>query len=240
MEAADLRAYIGAILLFPLSFLFGLLTMLSCIFSRKRLPTFFMRSWAKSILAVAGVRLRVEGLEHLRSDRATIYMPNHTSIMDIPILIAALPIDLRFLFKKSLLFIPIIGQAIYFMGMIPIDRARGSRAMVSLEKAGKRVKNGLHLLIFPEGTRSHSGDLQSFKMGGFLLATRESIDILPISVNNTRQLCGRSSFTAKKGVIQMTIHPRIETADYSPGDRKRLAGLIRQKIMAGIKTSNAS
>ncbi len=235
MKVANLRAYIAAILIFPLSFFFGLMAMLSCAFSRKTLPTFFMRSWAKSILAIAGVRILVEGLNHIAPKRATIYMPNHTSIMDIPILIAALPVDLRFIFKKSLLYIPVIGQAIYFMGMIPIDRVRGAKAMGSLEKAGKRLKSGLHLLIFPEGTRSRDGNLQAFKMGGFLLATRESIDILPISVNHTRELCDRNSILARQGEIEMVIHPRIETGEYAPPDRKRLAALIRQKIVAGIK-----
>lgn len=214
---------------------FAIGAILGCLSFRKEAPTFFMQWWAKFILWTCRINVEIKGLEKLSKDRPAIYMANHASILDIPILIAALPVDLRFVFKKSILWIPFLGIAIWAMGMIPIDRGNRSKASASLKKAGKRIRNGLHVLIFPEGTRSLTADLLPFKKGGFYLALEEHIDIVPISILNSRQLCGRNSVLGDKGTIYMHVHDRFPTTDYTLNDRAEVAAKM-QKIIASELT----
>ncbi len=194
-----------------------------------------MRGWAKTLMALYGVRLDVRGLEYVDPNRPSIYMANHASPVDIIMLIVALPVDLRFIFKHSLLWFPFVGQAIYLMGMIPINRAAGPRAAASLNKAGNQIRKGKHFLIFPEGTRTRDGKLRTFKKGGFYLAIQQDIDIVPISINNSRALCGRNSILARKGTVEVTIHPRVPTLDYSLEKRTELITRIRETILSALK-----
>lgn len=211
------------------------LTMVTCLFSRKHLPTWVMHSWGKILLAMAGIRLHIEGMEHIQPDKPSIYMPNHASIMDIPVLAAALPVHLRFIFKQSILFIPLVGQVIWLMGMIPINRTSRAKAIASINKAGERVRKGYDILIFPEGTRTRHGEILPFKKGGFVLATSNQIDIVPISLSHTRQLCGVSSIFPKQGTVEIVIHPRITAEAYSNLSRDELMTSVRHQIVSGLR-----
>ena len=193
-----------------------------------------MRWWADTLLALAGIRVEISGMQHVHPGEASIYMANHTSILDILVLISALPVDLRFIFKKSLLWAPVVGQAIYLMGMIPIDRSGGNKAHESLKKAGLQIKKGKHILVFPEGTRTRTGRLASFKKGGFILALQQAIPIVPISINNSRNLCGRNSIWAKKGTVSVFIHARVDTGNYRIANRNQLVAEVRATIASGL------
>ena len=203
---------------------------LSCITFTRRVPTLMMRTWGKFLLWVGGVKLHIEGLENADPHRPAIYMVNHTSAIDIPILVAALPVHLRFLFKNSLMWVPILGWSIYAMGMIPVDRSNKLKAAVSLRKAADRIRSGFHVLIFPEGTRSRDGRLLPFKKGGFRLALTENVDIIPVTLRNSTEICGRNSMVAKPGVVEMVIHPRYSTANCTMADRERVVREIRNII----------
>lgn len=194
-----------------------------------------MRAWAKIILWLYGVRLVVETEVPLMPDRPAIYMSNHASMIDIPVLVAALPMHFRFIYKKSLSYIPFVGQAMLLMAMVPIDRGNRDRAVRSLRKAGVLIKKGIDLMIFPEGTRTRSGELLPFKKGGFLLAIQEKIDIVPISLSHSQKLAGRSSILASPGTIEVKVHERIDVSNYNLADRSNLVLRVRQKIASGIK-----
>lgn len=208
--------------------------MLSCLGFNKTWPTWFMRSWGKTLLWLNGMKLEITGIEHIDANRPAIYMANHASMLDIPVLIAALPVHLRFIFKKSILLIPFLGQAIYAMGMIPIDRGNRHKASRSLQKAGNRIRGGFHVLIFPEGTRTKSDKLLPFKKGGFHLALEERIDIVPITLCNTRALCGRDSVIGRPGTIRLIIHKRVEIAAYSMEQRQLLINAIQATIASSL------
>ena len=205
------------------------------LFSRRMGPTKIMRAWAKIILWLYGVRLVVETEVPLMPDRPAIYMSNHASMIDIPVLVAALPMHFRFIYKKSLSYIPFVGQAMLLMAMVPIDRGNRDRAVRSLRKAGVLIKKGIDLMIFPEGTRTRSGELLPFKKGGFLLAIQEKIDIVPISLSHSQKLAGRSSILASPGTIEVKVHERIDVSNYNLADRSNLVLRVRQKIASGIK-----
>lgn len=223
----------------PFVLILTMLLALACIcvalFSRRKGPTAIMRLWGKAVLWLYGVRLNISGAELLQPSKPAIYMSNHESMIDIPVLVAALPLDIRFVYKKSLSYIPFVGQAMLLMAMVPIDRGNRERAIKSLRKAGSLIKKGIDLLIFPEGTRTRSGELLPFKKGGFLLAIQEDIDIVPISLSFSQKLAGRNSIWANSGVIEVGIHARIDVKDYNLQDRSDLMNRVRQRIASGIK-----
>jgi len=231
------RPLINIILGAPLLFLTLVGISVTCILPLAA-GTAIGRWWAKSLLWIAGVKIDISGLENVDPKRPCIYMPNHASMIDIPILVAMLPVNLRFLFKKELLYIPLFGLAIYLMGMVPIDRGRRTKAKKSLKKAGDRVKEGSHLLIFPEGTRSPDGRLMQFKKGGFYLALEENIDIIPISINGSRKLGGRSSVWFQSGQIRMVVHSRISMGSYNLETRKEAIGRVREIIASGLEADH--
>ncbi len=162
-------------------------------------------------------------------------MPNEASVIDIPVLIWALPVDLRFIFKQSIIFIPLLGLAIWMMGMIPINRSNRTKAKQSLKKAGERIRNGSHVLIFPEGTRSDGTELLPFKKGGFYLALQEHIDIIPISIFDSPALCDRNSVVSRKGTIKVQIHPRYELKESDLENRAEVIQNVRDIINSSFE-----
>lgn len=230
-----MRKYFAAPLVLLFTLVLAFTCILTAIFSRRAGATFIMRLWGKMVLWLYGVKLNISGEEHLRPDEPAIYMSNHASMIDIPVLIAALPLHLRFIYKKTLSYIPIVGQAMLLMAMIPIDRGNREKAIKSLRKAGVLIKKGIDLLIFPEGTRTRTGELLPFKKGGFLLAIQEKIDIVPISLSHSQALAGRNSVLAQSGTIEVVVHERIDVSDYKRAERSILVDRVRQKIASEIK-----
>lgn len=212
----------------------ALLTMLSLLVNRKRLPTLCMRLYAASYLRAAGVRFVVKGLENLERG-PSLYMANHASALDIPALIMALPVDVRFIYKKSLGYVPLVGWAMFLMGMIPIDRANRKNALKSLARAGQRIQRGFQVLIFPEGTRTRSGELQEFKKGGFLLAKQARLPIVPLTVRHSHRLCGRNSLLASPGELEILIHPSIPGQQVGEARVGDTLAAVRATIAEGLQ-----
>jgi 1-acyl-sn-glycerol-3-phosphate acyltransferase len=196
-----------------------------------------MRSWAHSLVRLYNVDVEIDGLEHVDPQRPVIYMPNHASMVDIVVLIHSLPVDLRFIFKKSLLYVPVLGQAIHFMGMVPIDRSNMHKATESLRNAGRQIRAGSHVLIFPEGTRTRTGNLLPFKKGGFYLAIQEKIDIVPISINNSQSVGGVNSILIRTGCVKVRIHPPVRTSEFNLETRHALIRRVRETIDSGLEGS---
>jgi len=144
-----------------------------------------VRIWAKCILVASGVKVTVKG--HLNIDPAGsyIYMSNHLSNFDIPVLLAYLPVQFRWLAKAELFKIPIFGYAMQRAGYISINRFDRKSAIQSLNKVAEIIRNGTSVIIFPEGTRSQNQNIQSFKKGGFVLAVDSGVPITPMIIHGT-------------------------------------------------------
>ncbi|MFP4087822.1 MAG: lysophospholipid acyltransferase family protein, partial [Desulfobacteraceae bacterium] len=136
--------------------------------------------WAQGILRVCGIRVKVKGQAGLNPGVPRIYMVNHQSFFDIFILLAHLPVDFKFILKRELMRIPLLGPAMKGAKYIAIERDDPRMAVKSMNQAAQQIKQGASVLIFPEGTRSRDGRLQPFKKGGFSLAVKAGCDIVPV------------------------------------------------------------
>jgi 1-acyl-sn-glycerol-3-phosphate acyltransferase len=195
---------------------------------------FARRLWAPTLLWVAGARLEVEGLEHLDAGRPTLYASNHQSTLDIPVLFVALPVNLRFIAKEQLRWVPLIGWYILMAGHILIDRSNRTRAIASLERAAEEVvRRRISLIVFPEGTRSPDGRILPFKHGSFGLALKARIPVVPVTVEGSAQMMPRRSWRIRPGPIRVRIAAPVAIDGFDVNDRAGLARVVREAVVRG-------
>ncbi|MDY7035267.1 MAG: lysophospholipid acyltransferase family protein [Thermodesulfobacteriota bacterium] len=187
--------------------------------------------WARMILRVCGVKVAVTGWQNVDSRRPHIYMANHQSYFDILALLAYLPVDFKFILKQELMKIPLFGLAMKRAGYIAINREDPRKAVRGINEASKRIKNGTSVLIFPEGTRSVDGRLQSFKRGGFYLALKSGCDLLPVTIINSHNIVPKGSLRVNRGVITMAIGKPISVKTYTKKDTDQLMNRVREAII---------
>lgn len=195
--------------------------------SKGKIAFFLSKVFSKIIVTVSGIKIFVEGKELLNPDAEYIFISNHISYLDIPVLMQALPNNIRFIYKKNMNKIPIFGWAMYLTKYIPIDRENGREAMKSLKKAAGLTKKGLSIVIFPEGTRSEDGNIMEFKRGFSVLADEAKKKIVPILIKGTNKILGKDSLSIKPGKVGVKIFTPIE---YSR-DKKLFDG-IRDLLVA--------
>lgn len=195
------------------------------------------RLWGRSILVVSRIKVTVEGLSSIDQQRPYIYMPNHQSNFDIPVLLGHLAVQFRWLAKLELFKIPIFGHAMRKAGYISIDRNNRESAIQSLEMAAEKIKNGVSVLIFPEGTRSRDGKIQPFKKGGFVMAIDSGVPIVPVIISGARSIMTKGKFSVNPGRIRMSIQQPIDTTIYSRDTKEALMqhvrGVIRDNYESG-------
>ncbi len=193
------------------------------------------RIWAKCILVASGVKVTVKGLPNIDPAGSYIYMSNHLSNFDIPILMSYLPVQFRWLAKAELFRIPLFGYAMKRAGYISIDRSDRKSAIQSLNKAAKIIRNGVSVVIFPEGTRSQDNNIQPFKKGGFFLAIDSGVHIVPIIIHGTWSIMPKKQFLVKPGNVVLEITSPIESSDYTRETRDDLMEKIRNVIMESFE-----
>ena len=181
------------------------------LFSRTgNLPHILARTWARFTLLCANVRVEVRGSENITQGPA-IYMPNHVSHFDVFALLGYLNVQFRWIAKKELFSIPLLGLAMRRAGYVLIDRSRHDRAMASMREAAHKISRGTSIVIFPEGTRSCDANLQfPFKKGGFHLAVQSGVPIVPITVLGSRDVLPKHGKRVKPGKIILNIGKPIE------------------------------
>jgi len=193
---------------------------------------FVAKRWMMHIGSVAGLKLDIQGLEHLDKDGRYIFVANHQSALDIPAVHLALPYHLSFIAKKELFFIPFLGWGMALMGHIWIDRSSASRAMRSIRRAVKKLAKGnCSLVIFAEGTRSYDGKIARFKKGGFALALESKVPIVPVAISGTRILLPKKKMRVMPGTAQVHIAKPIAYQEIEGMDRLAIAELVRSKVV---------
>jgi 1-acyl-sn-glycerol-3-phosphate acyltransferase len=194
------------------------------------------RLWANSILWVSRVKITVTGSEKLDPQRSYIYMPNHQSNADIPLLLGRLPVQFRWLAKAELFRIPIFGRAMRGVGYISIDRSNRKSAFASLKRAAQTIRNGTSVLIFPEGTRSRDGRILPFKKGGFVLAVDAGVPIVPIVIRGTRDIIPKGHFMIHPAPVTMEILDPVETEAYTRKTKDALLERIRAILIDNFES----
>ena len=191
--------------------------------------TRFARGWARTILFVTGVRLRVLHLERIEAGRSAVIVANHSSMADILVLFAGLPVQIRFMAKRSVFRTPILGWGIAAAGFVPVDRGDSVRGRLSVAVALKRLSGGRSIVVFPEETRS-SGELLPFKKGAALVAIRAGLPMLPIAIVGTSRVLPRGSLRSSPGPVTLVVGEPIETSGKTDEDRNDLTLIAREAI----------
>jgi 1-acyl-sn-glycerol-3-phosphate acyltransferase len=187
--------------------------------------------WAKKILKAARLDVTVEGLEHLSDDQPAIFIANHQSWMDVFVLCASLPVDYRFVAKKELEGIPIFSAAWKKCGHISLDRGDLNKAIGSLEYAGNIMRNDrATVIMFPEGTRSRTGELQPFKRGAFVLAIQTGIPVVPAVILGTRDAMPKGDWKVRPAQVRVRIGAPIPVDGLGHGDREALSRVARDAV----------
>jgi 1-acyl-sn-glycerol-3-phosphate acyltransferase len=188
------------------------------------------RAWSWLILKTSGIRVRVEGLGHVDEGQPLIFCANHQSAMDIPILFVNLPVQFRFVAKRSLFHLPFLGWHLQRSGHIPVVRDRPREALKSMETVAQRIREGKSVLLFPEGHRSRTGRMLPFKAGSFYIAILAGVPIVPITLNGTRQVLKPDTYHVRPGQTEMIVHPPIPTQGLTLQDVDALSRKVRDVI----------
>jgi 1-acyl-sn-glycerol-3-phosphate acyltransferase len=189
--------------------------------------------WGRAILWTSGVRLVRHG-ELPPEHRSVIFVANHSSIYDTPIMFTALPRQLRLMAKAALAYVPFIGWHLARSGHLLVNRQNPGASI--FKKMQRMAGQGASLFVFPEGSRSIDGTLKRFKGGMFLLAIENQLPIVPVSVRGSRVVMPKGRLRVDPATVYVTIHPEISTADLSREDARALADRVRGIVAAGLQS----
>ena len=178
-------------------------------------------------VAAGGISIEISGRENLPA-QSCIFMSNHVSNLDPPVLLPCLPGRSSVLLKKQLMSIPFVGTAMKMGKFVPVERGHSvEAAKASIAAAGDALRSGLNILVFPEGTRSKDGRLSAFKKGPFFLAEETKAPIVPVAISGTEGMMSKGSFAVRPGVARIQFLSAIEPSDYA----------TREALMAAVRTA---
>jgi len=181
---------------------------------------------------LTGVNVEVRGRERFDPMLTYIYMCNHTSNLDPPIVVPVIPRRTSVLVKKELFRVPVLGRAMRLGDLVPVDRANRDAAIASVERAGAVMKKGLNMMVFPEGTRSVDGKLLPFKKGPFYLAMETGVPVIPMTIVGSHELWPKGRFGVRKGTVTVVFHEPMDPKQYN--DREALMAAVRGKIESAL------
>ncbi|HSQ79324.1 MAG TPA: lysophospholipid acyltransferase family protein [Candidatus Bathyarchaeia archaeon] len=188
--------------------------------------------WAMRVSRrILGVSIEVSGLERIEAGRPYVFMPNHESFLDGPLVMVLIPGVARVILKKSVLKIPIVGTAMLYVGFVPVDRKGAEGGKKSIARAVRLMaKHRYSFLIFPEGTRSLDGRIGSFRRGGFFLALDSGAPIVPVTIIGTGALMPKKQWYARRGRVRVIFHEPIPVDGYAVDTMAGLMEKVREAI----------
>jgi len=191
-----------------------------------------MRIWSNGLLAASMVRVEATYDPGLEPGRSYIFLANHQSLYDIPVLLATCPGLLRMMAKRGLFQIPILGWGLWAGGFIPVDRADRSTARQTFAAAAERLRAGTSIALFPEGTRAPTDALLPFQRGGFLLALKSGLPIVPVGIRGTRAIRSRGGLRIHPGTAVVSYGAPIQAAGYGLRRKRELIDEVRRQVAA--------
>lgn len=215
---------LATLVIAPLAALFGMLGLDRVCYAQ-------VRAWAWMLHASTGVRSRAVGLEHVPTRGSYVVISSHTSHLDGPAIAHTLPHPVYFVIKQELTRIPVWGYAVVKVGFIAVDRSNSEQARCQMERAVEAIRGGRRVLVFAEGTRSPDGHLQPFKKGGFHLAVKAQVPILPVAVNGSHKLLPKGAPAALPGCVEVAVGQPIATDGLTCDDVPDLIARTRAAIL---------
>jgi 1-acyl-sn-glycerol-3-phosphate acyltransferase len=199
-------------------------------------PLYRWSMWiVRTGVKLARIRVQITGREHILA-QPSIFMSNHVSNLDPPIILPLLPFRTAFFIKRSLLRIPVVGFGMRLAGFVPVDRdGRLESARDSVHAANKVLASGVNISTFPEGTRSRTGRLLPFKKGPFYLAMESGAPVIPISIWGSEHMMTKGSLRIKPGTAHLTFHPAVYPQQFAT--REQLAAAVREAITSALPQS---
>lgn len=212
---------------------FGLVSWVIALFeSSGRKQIAVARAWARCLLFVSGIKVKVEGLEKIAAGGSYVFAANHLSYMDTPVILAHIP-DFRFIAKSGLFKIPLLGTHLTTAGHIPVPRGDARAAVKTMTTAAQIIRQrGISVLIFPEGGRSETGELAAFQEGAAYIAIRAGVPLIPIALQGTREVLPFGSGHVRSGPVTMRIGDPIPTDQAQLRDRGRITAELRERIVS--------
>ncbi len=189
--------------------------------------------WSPAVLWVAGVKLEAQPNPALDLNQPYVFVGNHQGYFDIPAAFATIPHPIRFVAKRSLAYVPILGWYLVLTGHILIERGNRQQSIDSLRRAGERIAHGTSILIYPEGTRSDDdeGAVRAFKKGGFMVALAAQVPIVPVAVEGSHHIKRKGHFAIRPGTLRIKIGEPIPTRGLTTADRERLMRTVRDRLI---------
>jgi 1-acyl-sn-glycerol-3-phosphate acyltransferase len=224
------------VLVYILVVLFAIPLFLFCFITRWRIPLLLLGKAAIAVgLKILGIRLNVSGRNTVDRVNPNVFMANHLSFLDGPLLYYLIPQIVRVILKKEIFRIPILGWSMGFVGFVPVDRKGLKSGRRSIELATRLIKTkGYSYLIFPEGTRSRDSEMQPFRRGAFFLAINSQIPIVPITIKGTYDLMPKGNPFTKKGIVRVIFHKAISVNGFTEKEMPALMEDVKDQIQSGF------
>jgi 1-acyl-sn-glycerol-3-phosphate acyltransferase len=198
------------------------------------------RAGVRAALWLSGTRVVTFGLERLADPRRTVVMSNHVSHLDAPVLFQVLGVDFKAMAKKEVFATPFFGAVLRNAGFVEVDRSDREQARRAIERTTRSLREGACFLVFPEGTRSRTGELGKFKKGAFVAALESGSRILPVALEGTREVMPRGGLKIRPGTVRVRVLDPVDTGSYSYADRERLATEVRGRIARALAGEEAT
>ena len=208
----------------------GILAIPVALFSPRAANLYIAVPWARVLTILTPARVVVEGAENIRPGQSYVVVANHQSQFDIPLIYGYCGLDLRWVMKSQLKYIPFVAAGCRAIGHIFIDRSSPEKARDAINQALGRLQPGTGILFFAEGTRSRNGSLLPFKKGAFRVAVDRQLPVLPMTVTGTREVLPAGAFKLRPGTVRLQIHPPISADDGSSNAVEALQIRVRQQI----------
>jgi 1-acyl-sn-glycerol-3-phosphate acyltransferase len=199
-----------------------------------RLALYFTMLLDRMVLFLAGVRLKVRGLEKLNQNCGCVYVGNHKSYVDMTVVFLTVPGDVRFLIKKEAFRIPLVSFAFRTMGMIEVDRSNPEASSRSIDRAVSEIRAGRSIILFPEGTRSRETNMLPFKKGAFVLAIKAQAPVVPFTLIGAEQALPPDTILLYGGDVELIFHDPIETTGLTLEDRDTLLQEAQSRVASGF------
>ena len=219
----------------PVTLLTAITTWLGCKLGNHRLWGYYPGMvWSRIMIALTWCRYEVKGLEHLQQGQSYVLVANHASIYDVFAIYGWIGRPFKWIMKKELRSLPFIGKACEEAGFIYINQKGGKQAVSSIAEAEEKIKGGVSVIVFPEGSRTRNGEVGPFKRGAFEIARSMHLPVVPISLSGCYQVMPRNAFYPLPHRIKMVIHPPVTFEPATPEEERRLIAQIREIVISGI------